>query len=369
MKRRNPRPRLVALSVIVLLAAAGGLWLLRGSGIIPPGETRAVAAQSGAPVTTYRVVASQRHAASDFQAGASVLIYANDPAFKAKARRLLDHLADLHVNSLAFVFPIYQDEVGGNLVYASPVTPTMDNMRSFFREAHQRKFTVLLRPLLDIRSSVPGHWRGTIKPGEPSTWLASYRQLLLGYAQLAQEQKVEALDIGSELDSMEPATGFWRELIASIRAIYPGQLTYSSNWGNPFPAFESGLDFASIDAYYPLDVPGNASVDQLRAAWPKWVSEIQRLGATSGKPIVLTELGVKSQDGSYRQPWALDTTTAVNLDHQKNYYAAACGALKSTVHGIYWWTFDLEPPPKPTLDSGFSPSGKPAELEITRCYA
>jgi hypothetical protein len=151
--------------------------------------------------------------------------------------------------------------------------------------------------------------------------------------------------------------------------VFSGQLTYSSNWGNPFPGFEDALDFAGIDAYYPLAAPANATAEQLRRAWQKWVLEINRLQVSSGKPVVISELGTKSQAGSYSMPWEMDLVRPLDLQHQSTYYAGSCLALRGRFAGIYWWAFDLEPPAAPLLDHGFDPSGKPAELEIAKCFS
>ena len=48
---------------------------------------------------------------------------------------------------------------------------------------------------------------------------------------------MEALSVGHELNKMANAnwnaanTGHWRDLIADVREVYSGQLTYSGQWG------------------------------------------------------------------------------------------------------------------------------------------
>jgi len=306
-----------------------------------------------------------------FQAGVNVLVYGNDPAFATKANAQLAHLAQLHVNSVAFVFPIYQASWTATTVSADPVsTPSMANIRLFIRAAHQRHMRVLLRPLLDEASLHPaGKWRGQIAPTSTSAWFASYRSLLMGYAQLAQAENVEFIDIGTEFDSLQSSTQQWLNLIASVRGAYHGQLTYSANWAISYPSFGWALDFLSIDAFFPLSVPVNATQQQLVAAWGNWIARANGFASSFSKHVVFTELGTTSEVGSFQQPWIWNHNTGVSMEAQRLYYAAACQALKGRIGGMYWWEYVLDSQPSSATDPGYDPQGKPADLEISRCYA
>lgn len=305
-----------------------------------------------------------------FEAGVNVLVYGNDPAFASKAAAQLDHLATLHVNSVAFVFPIYQASWTATTVYGDPVyTPNASNLRSFIRIAHQRHMRVLLRPLLDEASlHTAGKWRGQIAPSSTGAWFASYTSLLMGYAQLAQAESVEIIDIGTELDSLQSSTEHWLNLIASLHGVYRGQLTYSANWAIWYPSFGWALDFLSVDAFFPLAVPINATQQQLAAAWGPWIARANGFGYSFGKPVVFTELGTTSEVGSFQQPWLWSHNTGISMEAQRLYYAGACQAMKGRIGGMYWWEYLLDPVPSPTTDPSFDPQGKPADAEIGRCY-
>jgi hypothetical protein len=306
-----------------------------------------------------------------FQAGVNVLIYGNDPAFAAKAAAQLDHLAQLHVNSVSLVFPIYQASWTATTVYADPTwTPSPTNIRVFIRAAHQRHMRVLLRPLLDEASlHLAGKWRGQIAPTSVGAWFASYTNLVMGYAQLARTEGVEMIDIGTEFDSLQPYTQQWLNLIRAVRQIYQGQLTYSANWAIWYPSFGWALDFLSIDAFFPLSVPVSANQQQLAAAWGQWIARANGFAYNFGKPVVFTELGTTSEVGSFQMPWIWFHNTGLSLDAQRLYYAAACQALKGRIGGIYWWEYNLDPLLSPTTDPSYDPQGKPADSVISDCYA
>lgn len=305
-----------------------------------------------------------------FEAGVTMVVYGNDPAFAAKAQAMLDRIAGLGANSVGLAFPIFQQSWTASSVYADPSqTPSLANIRVFIRDAKAHHLLVLLRPLLDEASlHTGGHWRGTISPTNRAAWFNSYAGLMRQYATVAQSEAADVLDIGTELTSMQWQTGSWLNLIASLRATFSGRLTYSDNWDTAYPQFGSALDFLGVDGFYTLNAPLGASVGQLVSAWQPWLARLNGLPYEFGRPVVLTELGTTSEIGSYRVPYVWFHGTGVSLDDQRRYYQASCRAVKPVVRGIYWWAYYLDPLPAPALDPGYDPYGKTAELQIAACF-
>ncbi len=307
-----------------------------------------------------------------FQGGVIVYADGNDPGLLSNAQRLLDHLVAVKVNSVALVFPLYQSSWTSSDVHVdASKTPSDEFLHGFIVAAHQRDLAVMLRPLIDDTPLMKaGHWRGQLQPSNPGAWYASYKALMVKYAGIAQAADGEVLDIGTELTSLQNNTSAWLDLIAAIKQVYAGQLTYSTNWGSPYPAFGSALDFASVDAFFPLSAPHAASVAQLVTAWQQWTPSLSQLQASVGKPLVLTELGTTSEPDSYRSPYDWHHGGGVSLEAQRRYYAASCQALKPLVGGMYWWVYYTNWFDKmtPATDPGYQPVGKPAEQEITACY-
>jgi len=317
-------------------------------------------------------VANPRQKPEDFQAGMAVVIYGNDQEFEVKTRELLDYLASLGANSLCLVFPLFQDNWTSSTVWVDEeLTPSKERIRLFIRESHKRGFTVMLRPLLNEGSLVPdGKWRGSIQPQDIEAWFSSYGNIVLRYAKLAEEEGVEIFDIGTELTSLEGETNQWLKLIGAVRSVYHGQLTYSLNWWRLSYNVDvwDKLDFISVDAYFALDAPLEATVEQLIAAWQPWIEQLAQSKTSLNKPLVFTELGTTSQTGSHQRPWVGEHNTPLDLEAQRRYYAAACQASLSLVNGIYWWSVGLDIPSDPKEDRGFNPLGKPAETEIRECF-
>jgi len=363
VKGRSALAAALVLPVLSLLTACGST------------AAKPVAASPLAHVSpTAKVVVGARASRTlpSFQGGVTVYADGNDAGLPSDAARLLDHLVAVKVNSVALVFPLYQSSWTSTDVHADAVkTPSDAFIRGFIAAAHSRDLAVLLRPLIDDTPLMKtGHWRGQLQPTNGGAWYASYKALLLRYAGLAQSEDAEAVDIGTELSSLQNNTAAWLDLIAAIRAVYTGQLTYSSNWGGPYPAFGSALDFASVDAFFPLSAPHGASVAQLVSAWQQWTPSLSQIQASLGKPLVLTELGTTSEPDSYRSPYDWHHGGGVSLEAQRRYYAASCQALKPLVGGMYWWVYYTNwfDKVQPATDPGFQPAGKPAEQEITACY-
>jgi hypothetical protein len=243
-------------------------------------------------------------------------------------------------------------------------------MTLFIREAHQRGFTVMMRPLLDEASLAPGgDWRGSIHPQPVDRWFAAYGDLLVTYANLAEANGVESFDVGTELNTIESYGPQWLQVIKRVRQAYTGPLTYSSISGMGYPTrFAGALDFISIDAYYPLDAQAGATSADLEQAWRSGVAQLERIATESGMPVVITELGTASRRGSFRAPSSANLGLPLDLEAQRLYYEAACNVLRGAVRGMYWWYMSPYVPKAPLTDMGFDPTGKPAEAELSQCF-
>jgi len=99
--------------------------------------------------------------------------------------------------------------------------------------AHKRGVKVMLKPHIWIRTDTD-KWRSDIEMSSPvlwDAWFSSYSEFMLHYAAVAEEGKMDALCIGTEL--YITTTRFpekWIELINEIKKVYSGKLTYAANF-------------------------------------------------------------------------------------------------------------------------------------------
>lgn len=106
----------------------------------------------------------------------------------------------------------------------------------------------------------------------------------------------------------------WRRILAEVRGVYSGALTYAANFDQyKQVGFWDALDVIGINAYFPLrESLGSAPVGELEAtfveSWRTVLAGIDEVRADQnpGAPVVFTELGYTSWRGSTIQPWAGD---------------------------------------------------------------
>lgn len=201
----------------------------------------------------------------------------------------------------------------------------------------------------------------------------SYERFILTYAQLAADLKVELFCIGTELEEfIANRPLFWDKLITQIRSIYPGKLTYAANWDEyKRTPFWASLDFIGVDAYFPLSEEKTPSVDDLKAGWHRWKSELAVLSANYDRPVLFTEYGYRSMDFTAKKPWLVDRNEEqVNLEAQVNAKKALFDEFWSEpwfAGGFLWKWFIHHDRAGGQEDNRFTPQNKPAE-EIIKAY-
>jgi hypothetical protein len=310
------------------------------------------------------------------QRGVAVLLYrwnSNDAYnYEQYLDALFNRLVEDHVNVVSVNWPIYTDGVDASSVHAGVGTPSDDGIATFIEKARAHNLAVMLRPYLDETSIVrdgKNEWRGSIRPRDAVAWFKSYTDLMLQYAHIGEQHGAKLMSVGVELSSMEKYKGYWQALIGSVRRSFKGELTYSSNRGISRQMPWQALDFISVDAFFALDTPVDATANDMTKAWKPWVQKLSGQAAAISKPLVLAEIGSTSQQGAHRHSWRWKHGGApIDLQDQRHYYAASCAAWRGAMSGMYWWAADITPIQNPITDTGFSPLGKPAEGEIVSCY-
>ncbi|HEU5181318.1 MAG TPA: hypothetical protein VFW45_11025 [Candidatus Polarisedimenticolia bacterium] len=236
----------------------------------------------------------------------------------------------------------------------------------------------LLKPHLWVAGWHDSVWSGEIAMRSPSDWEAwfrSYRKFILHYAELAEKHSFEALAVGTELQGTTLGhEAEWRALIGEVRRAYRGKLTYAANWDHEFEAlpFWDALDFAGVQAYFPLTDKADPTLQDLLDGWKGPVALLEKVAQQHRRDVVLTEVGYRSADRAAVQPWLWKTGDRINLDLQARCYEAMFRAVwrKPWLKGIYAWKwfpgFDVS---KSAADDGFTPQGKPAEATLRLWYA
>ena len=245
------------------------------------------------------------------------------------------------------------------------------------QQAHARGLRVLLVPHLWVES---GQWRGEIDPGDEAAWgawAAAYRGFLLAWAEVAREGRADMFSVGVELGSWltgRHAPSFF-PILADVRRVYTGPLTYSANWDDiDTTAILGALDVVGINAFYPLAERPGAPLSELLEGGRRVAERVRRLGATWRKPVVFTELGYTTRTDPAVRPWEWpDRMKEVRVDEraQADAYVGLLAPLleEPAFLGFFVWRVYADPDDvSQEAEWGFSPRGKLAELVVRDAF-
>jgi glycosyl hydrolase family 113 len=285
-------------------------------------------------------------------------------------------LRDTGANWMGLMFTWYQADASSNVVARHP-DPNKDHsdarIRAAIRDARARGLRVMVKPHVD---ALNGQWRGDFNPSNPDAWFQSYTQFIVRYAEIAQQEGAEGFVMGTEfktITSNHANDPRWTAVIAAVRNVYGGLLTYAANATFPADefagvAFWDQLDVIGLDGYFNLTNLDNPTVAQLIAAWTNnrngenSVAAVQNLASSRGKPVIFTEIGYKSTNRTNVEPWNFGLSGARDTQEQRDCYEAAFTVWSqrtSFMKGLFWWAWAV-PTPSAT-DTDYTPWTKPAE--------
>lgn len=232
--------------------------------------------------------------------------------------------------------------------------------------AREQGMKVMLKPQVWAGRS----WIGALRFEEESDWQRfeeSYARYMLQMADIAREEGIEMLCIGTELSEASlQRTGFWQQLIADVRRKYKGKLTYSANWDNwEKVPFWRELDYIGLGSYFPLSDAPQPHPDSLRVAWTPIAARMESMSKALNKPVLFTEMGYLGVPGCCGRLWELEPKRdelPVDVECQ----ARAFEVLLSVFTAKPWWAggFVWKYYPQPQMhprhgDKDYDIQGKP----------
>ena len=313
----------------------------------------------------------------EFQKGMCYVTWNKTAYESAKSDASLEKLKGIHVEWVAILATWYQDTCFATRIFPAEKTPTDASIRHAIEKAHALGLKVMVKPHLDLLSTEEGGWRGEIaciRESDWKVWFASYKEFLLHYARIAEETGAEMLCVGTELSAATASHAEeWREVISAIRKEYNGALTYAANWSEEYLhiRFWDALDYAGIDAYFPLSNREEPTYEELVEAWKKWLIEVEGWQKAINKPVIFPEVGYRSSLGAAKQPWEHAPGSKVALELQKDCYRAMVDTFwnKEWFYGIYWWDWGTSVRMGGKTNRGFTPQNKPAQDYVAELYS
>lgn len=306
----------------------------------------------------------------EFQKGMSFVGYWNNVYAMPEAIESLYNLKETGCKWVALVTTWYQEDEHSTEIFPDEnATPTDASLIKMINKIHELGMKVMLKPHIDLMN---GEWRGMISfenEEDWHEWFNSYRNFICHFASMAENYSVEQFCIGTELAKTVNRTE-WFDIINEVREIYSGKLVYAANWDNyRNVTFWDVLDFAGIDAYFPLTDKKDPSLQELLNGWKKWHDEIEKWQQEIDKKVIFTEIGYRSIDGTNMWPWNWMYEDEIDLQEQADCYNATFITFwhEEWMAGIYWWTWypNLEGGENET---GYTPYKKPAEKVLRKYY-
>ena len=259
-------------------------------------------------------------------------------------------------------------------VAAGPGTPAPESVLYGIRAARSLGFHVFIVPLLDV--NVQGAWSASIQFSnfaDEQQWFDNFWKAFQPYVVAAQVGGADQVAIGTEevwLQQYAPPA-LWNTLIARVRGIFPGTITYDMNWsslGASIPAWFSNPDLGmlGVSEYIPMiDTRQRIAPADMIPLWRDKVKVLlDTLAVQTKKPVILSEIGYRNSADTLYHPWFPDSTVSPPDPAEQ---AAACDAALTNIipdpHivGVFFWGWDGV--------GGFKLSGQPATAVLQKWFS
>jgi hypothetical protein len=266
---------------------------------------------------------------------------------------------------------------GVDLSFEAPFDDNREAVLAVIAQAHALGLKVFVVPHLWVES---GGWRALIDPGSDAgwqRWARSYRRFLLAWAEVARDGQAEMLSVGVELRSWVTTArvGLLRPIVAEVRALYPGLLTYSANWDDlDDTLLWDELDLVGVNAFYPLAFRDGASQAELIEGGQRVADGLATTANAWRRPVVLTEVGYTTRKDPAVRPWEWpDGMKDVVVDEraQAEAYVGILAPMLDARFCAGWFVWRLYADPDDVSQEaewGFSPRGKLAELVLRDAF-
>jgi len=286
------------------------------------------------------------------------------PIFYAQwADQTLKEIADAGTNWIIVTVNIEQETIQSTKITTNPFnTASDDALRHVVEFAHGLGMRVALNLTMKL-SQDPSHYPqqiGTMFGNDLQwqEWFASYREMIIHYAALSQDSGVDLFFIGQELAGTVHREDDWRNIAQEVRKVFKNPIAYEATVTPPNQTtgehlqvkWWDAVDYIGVLGYFQLTQITNPTVEQLKSAWTGWVSQLETLSQKFQRPIIISEIGYLSADGTNMIPSMTgfhkrfgDGT--LDLQEQADCYQAALEVFwdKPWVKGIFWWHYLANP--------------------------
>lgn len=222
--------------------------------------------------------------------------------------------------------------------FEGPHTLSDNELLIFTDLAHSLGLRVFWKPTVNC---LDGTWRAHINffdhdvPCEAkwSNWFRDYEAFQLHFAALAQQAGVELFILGCEMTQTERREAEWRHLIAEVRRVYSGAISYNCDkYGEEYVAWWDAVDVISSSGYYPIDQM-ETNLDRIENVVHKFQ-----------KPFFFAEAGCMRVHGSSFVPNNWELQGVRDDDEQTKWLQSLFSACESRpwIGGMALWDWSVE---------------------------
>ena len=245
----------------------------------------------------------------------------------------LREMAALDVSWVTIAWAALQDTAQSTTIDWQGSTVTDDEIRHAVERSRALGLKVCLKPVVNVAD---GTWRAHIGffdedvPGEPTwaEWFEAYQEYVVHHARLAQEVGADLFCIGCEMVRADAQEARWRTLVAAVREVYSGPVTYNADkYQEDRLTWWDAVDVISSSGYYPT------------GEWEAQLDRIEPVVRAHGKPFLFIEAGCPSREGSPSRPndWTLAGAPASYLDEMMT-----AAARRPWVGGFMLWDWPAQ---------------------------
>jgi hypothetical protein len=288
------------------------------------------------------------------------------------AKQSLENMKATGANSVVLITFLKQPGPHSTDIWAAN-NVTDKQLIAAIETAHQLGLMVIIKPQVLVENS----WAGEISFKDESRmnrWFRNYSALILRFAKLSQRMGVEAFVMGTELSKIAKHLP-WLELIAQLRKVFKGKLTYAAHnlvGVDHFPYWYK-LDAIGVSLYPSLGDFGE--YDEMLAHVEHSMYKLNNIVKQQlNKTVWLLEIGMPSADGFSAQPWAWKSEYRNKFRANMNLQTGAIAAWLSAtnrmqnVDGIFFWNWYSDPLAGGEKDTDYTVQNKPAEILIRQYW-
>ena len=214
-------------------------------------------------------------------------------------------------------------------------TVSDDELIKMIDYIHGKGVDVAIKPTVNCSN---GTWRAHINffdkdvVCEPkwSNWFKSYSAFQCHYAAIAEATHCEMFVAGCEMVQSERRADEWRQVIADIRKVYSGPVSYNTDkYQEDNVTWWDAVDVISSSGYYPVD------------DWERQLDRIEPVVRKFNKPFFFAECGCMASVGSSHIPNNWELRGDVADKEQADWYEAMFSAIRKRdwVGGTCLWSW------------------------------